>query len=229
MTYAPPDTTDHKVRLDAAQNAFNHPACKLLDRTRVTVPNNPLYAVEIQRRSSGQQYFSPVPIDDQQGWAFAPIHVGDIYKVALYNYSTQTDVVAKIEIDGLDVATTFSVDRDADGKSLVNGYVVPRSMNGALGNHIVPGWLHTTTKGNNNVYEFVVNELGKGAASALKTKGEIGVITVRFFEACRPDETLAARSFGETGVGQARRFDYHKVDLQYRSQPDAIVSVRYNR
>lgn len=229
VTYAPPDSTDHKLRLDATQNAFNHPTCKLLDRTRVTLPDKPVYAVEIRRKAANHRDFSPAPMNDQQGWAYAPIQVGDVYQIALYNYSARNDVVAKIEIDGLDVATTFCIDRDAEGKSLVNGYVVPRSTNNVPGSHLIPGWLHTTSQGSHNVYEFVVNELGKGAASALKAKGEIGVITVRFFEACRPDETIAPRSFGETGVGQARRFDYHKVDLKFHDQPDAIVSVRYNR
>ena len=39
----------------------------------------------------------------------------------------------------------------------------------------VPGWLHTLKPGNENVFDFVVNELGKGAATQLKVRGSTGI------------------------------------------------------
>ena len=61
----------------------------------------------------------------------------------------------------------------------------------------VRGWLNTIDQSvKDNVYSFRVVELGQGAASALKARGGVGVITVQFREACAPDAKLSGRSVG---------------------------------
>ena len=79
------------------------------------------------------------------------------------------------------------------------------------------------------MFEFVVNELGKGAASALKVRGKTGVITVRFLDAYAPSEKPRARSFGETGKGRPRKQDYVLVETVVGSEPLSQVTIRYSR
>jgi hypothetical protein len=94
---------------------------------------------------------------------------------------------------------------------------------------VIPGWLHTVKPANDNVFEFVVNRLGQGAASELNVRGKTGVITVRFFDSYRPDEKPRGRNFGETGKGQPRKQDYQLVESVIGTEPLSIVTVRYSR
>lgn len=126
----------------------------------------------------------------------------------------------------LDVANTFSVDQNAQGQPIVwPGFLVPKGGTGLL-----RGWLHTIhpTKDKSNVFSFLITEHGQGAASALKQRGGIGVITVQFREACPPDQKLSGRSFGETTQGEG-------LEEKFTLQPRVIgknvlstVSIRYH-
>jgi hypothetical protein len=94
----------------------------------------------------------------------------------------------------------------------------------------VPGWLKTVQPGDDNVFEFVVNELGKGAASAKKiVNKKTGVVTVSLFLARNADEATRTRAFGETGLGKARQQDYSLKEASIESEPASIISIRYSR
>jgi hypothetical protein len=220
----------YRERLRATEAAMEHPAFDVVNRTQIAALDNATYTVEIRRKAGGQGDLLPVSPIDQQGLAFAPVEIGDTYQITLYNYARDYDAVARVEIDGLDVIHTFLEDRDPQGNTLnYPGYFIPRATDQGPGVHVVPGWLRTVQPGDTNVFDFTVNELGKGAASALKVQGKTGVISVRFFDACPEDGKLRSRSFGETGKGAARRQDYATIPVQVGSEPVAQISIRYSR
>jgi hypothetical protein len=229
-TQAPPDTTKYKERLISVEKAFNQPQFKVHDKTQIQAAGNSNYSVEIRKRVGGKGDANAVVPMDEAGLAFAPIEIADTYEIVLLNYDQNADAVAKVDIDGLDAINTFNSDVDAAGKKVAYpGYFIPRATASGPGVHVIPGWLNTVKPGDANVFEFVVNELGKGAASALKVRGKTGVITVRFFDSYRPDEKPRGRNFGETGKGQPRKQDYQLVESVIGSEPLSIVTVRYSR
>ena len=138
----------------------------------------------------------------------------------------KTDSVATVTVDGLDVANTFAVDKDSEGKPMNwPGYLVPTG-----GRFVIRGWLHTVDqKVKDNVFSFRVAELGQGAASALKGRGGVGVITVQFREACPPGGKLTGRSFGETAKGEGLEEKLTVHPVQIGENVLSTVSIRYNR
>lgn len=228
-TLTPPDTSDYKQRLTSTEDAFEQPNFKVVGKTQVAAAGNPNYSIEIRKRVGGQGAASPVVPVNEHGRAFAPVEIADTYEIAVFNYDTQADAVAKIDIDGLDAINTFNADLDAQGKKIVHeGYFIPRATAAGPGVHVIPGWFHTIKPGDDNVFEFVVNELGKGAASTLKVRGKTGVITARFFDAYKPGEKPRGRNFGETGKGRPRKQDYALVEAVIGSEPASQVSIRYS-
>lgn len=229
-TQDPPDTQDYQIRLTAVETAVEEPSFYVLNDTQVASSEGAKYRVEIRKRIGGQGPAIPVKPVDESGRAFAPVDIADTYEIALFNYDREADAVAKVDIDGLSVIGTFCEDTDASGKVVAPpGYFIARATSNGPGMHVIPGWFHTIKPGDDNVFEFVVNELGKGAASVLKVRGKTGVITVRFFDACHPDEQPRRRSFGETGKGQPRKQDYELVPAVIGTEPSSIVTIRYSR
>lgn len=229
VTMTPVDSKDHQQRLNATEDAFENPKFKQIGASQVASPEAANFAVELRRRISGKGEAAPVTIKNANGQAFAAIEIGDTYEIVLYNLDSQRDVVAKINIDGLDAISAFCTDTDSAGKKVVYpGYFIPRATAGKPGEHVVPGWLNTVKRGSDNVFDFVVNELGKGAASSLNVKGKSGVVTVSFFVATKPDEKTRSRNFGETGLGKPRKQDYDLVEAVVESEPASIVSIRYS-
>jgi hypothetical protein len=229
-TVTPPDTQDYKQRLTAVETAFKDPTFNTVGNTQVQATGNKNYSVEIRKRVGGKGDAIPIVPINQSGLAFAPIEIADTYEIVLFNYDQGADAVAKVSIDGLDAINTFNADVDATGKKVAYpGYFIPRATASGPGVHVIPGWLHTVKPANDNVFEFVVNKLGQGAASELKVRGKTGVITVRFFDSYRPDEKPRGRNFGETGKGQPRKQDYQLVESVIGTEPLSIVTVRYSR
>jgi len=229
ITIAPPDSKDHLVRLKTVEDAFETPAFEVIEANRVAAKGAGNYGVEIRKRVAGQGNPLAVPLTAVRGMAFAGVDIGDTYELVIYNYDPDADAIGKIDIDGLDAINTFNTDTDADGKAVVYpGYFIPRATNGQPGKHVIPGWLQTVTPGDNNVLQFVVNELGKGAASAKRVRGKTGVITVQFFEACESTGKIRSRGFGETGTGKPMKVDYTLKQVQIGTEPLSIVSVRYS-
>ena len=231
-TLAPPDTKQFEVRNDELEKAQAEPQFATHPRrsTAVTAKGQNRYALELRKRIAGQGRPVAVPPSNVDGRAFAEIDHGDTYEVVLLNFDETYDAVVKLEIDGLDTANTFN----SDGVSYP-GYFIPRAKDGEPGIHVVPGWLHTIQRSDSasnkidNVFEFVVNELGKGAASSKSVRSSIGVVTARFFDAASPDEKMRSRFFGETGKGKGMQVDYGVKQVQMSTQPLSIISIRYTR
>jgi hypothetical protein len=233
-TLAPPDVQNFEQRNEAVKKAAAKPefATHPERPTAVIAPGQPHYAVELRKSVGGQGAPRVVPPTDERGRAFASIEVGDTYEVVLLNFDPKYDAVAKLEIDGLDTANTFHIDRDDQGPVKYPGYFVPRAVGGKPGEHVVPGWLHTVQKRaetKDNVFQFVVNELGKGAASAKQARSLIGMITVQFFDGAANGEKMRGRNFGETGLGKGMQVDYKLKELQVGTEPLSIIAIRYTR
>ena len=233
-TLAPPDVQNFEQRNEAVKKAAAKPefATHPERPTAVIAPGQPHYAVELRKSVGGQGAPRVVPPTDERGRAFASIEVGDTYEVVLLNFDPKYDAVAKLEIDGLDAANTFHIDRDDQGPVKYPGYFVPRAVGGKPGEHVVPGWLHTVQKRaetKDNVFQFVVNELGKGAASAKQARSLIGMITVQFFDGAANGEKMRGRNFGETGQGKGMQVDYKLKELQVGTEPLSIIAIRYTR
>ena len=235
MTIAPPDTTDFAKRNEKIAKAEKAPAFALVsdNKSQVTAMNFPRYTMGLRRRVNGQGAAIPVQPTDEKGYAYAPIAIGDTYEVVLYNYDEQSDAIAKIEIDGLDAANTFCTDKTPSGdKQSYPGYFIPRAVNGKPGEHVVSGWLHTVKKSddNDNVFKFIVNKLGQGAASKLNVRSaKTGIVTATFFDACETDGTLRGRNFGETGKGEGMQVNYQVKQVKVAETPISIISIRYSR
>ncbi len=212
-------------RNKAAKQAVEKPTFLTLDGGRVAVVGRPQWSVRLLKKSQANARGQPVTPQNIGGLAFVPLGIRDYYEIELFNDDT-SDAAATVTVDGLDVANTFSVDKNAQGQPVVwLGFLVPKARTS-----LIRGWLHTIhpTKDQTNVFSFLVTELGQGAASALKQRGGIGVITVQFREACPPGEKLSGRSFGETTKGEG-------LEEKFTTQPAVIgdnvlstISIRYN-
>jgi hypothetical protein len=195
----------------------------------VTAFNSPRYAVEIRLLTgNGPQVVAP---ENKRGNALAPIGVGQAYEIVLLNFDDKNDAVAKVEIDGLDAANTFCIDKNDQGKpAAYPGYLIPKAVNGQPGEHVVPGWLHTVNQAKEvNAFQFLVTELGKGAESARKPRSAIGMIHVRFYEAALTAEALRPRTFGETDKGMGLKLNLRLESRVLATEPDSSITIRYNR
>lgn len=224
-TVAPPDTTDFEKRNKAVTDATNRATRSFSTRndTQVTAAGNDNYAVEILKRNGGTGPLVAVKPRDVKGLAFADLNVGDTFEIVLYTYATNCDASCVVTIDGLDVANTFSTD-----SRKYDGYVIPRAKRSSSSKHPIPGWLQTTKRSTKNVYSFVVNELGKGAATAMKSRNRKGIINVKFFEAVPPEQSLPSRTFGEVGKGEPIDIGYKTTRMKRRETPVSNISIRYS-
>ena len=168
---------------------------------------------------------TPVVPQNVGGLAYVPVAIGEYYEILLAN-TDSIDVVATVTVDGLDVANTFSSDLDSGGKRIHwPGYLVPAGKT-----VVIRGWLNSITPSvKDNLYTFKVDELGKGAASAVRARGSIGVVTAQFREACAPEARLSGRSFGETARGEGIQEKLTSRPVQIGENVLSTVSIRYNR
>ena len=218
VTVAPPDSPKIEDRLNKIDEARKNPEFAIRDQTRITAPGKSDFAVEVVRHPGGSEVGTPVTPTDLSGNAFVDLEISDCFSMVLYNFSKETDVVAKISIDGLDVANEF-----CDDNANYPGYLVPKSSE-----HSVPGWLRTTKSAEKNVFQFVINQPGKGAATERKARGSRGVMTVQFFEASDHPSDLPARAFGEVGKGKPMDVAYNTKEVFLRDAPVSVVSIRYS-
>lgn len=216
VTTSIPDSPKIEERLQKLEEARVHPTFSLREKTQVFSPGLPDFTVEIVRQAGGSRAGKPVVPTDLNGHAFVDLQVGDTFSIVIRNTSPN-DVVASVSIDGLDVANEFSEDA-----THYPGYVISNK-----GEHAIDGWLRTVKSSQKNVFQFVVNQVGKGAATERKTRGSRGVITVNFL-ACSTEPNLIRRAFGEVGKGQLMDVGYSVQSLFVNSAPVAVVSIRYN-
>jgi hypothetical protein len=215
-----------KDRNAAAQQAAKKPAFEVQNGYRVAALGLPQWSVGILKKKTFDGPTEPGTPQDVKGKAFVNVGVGEYYEIELVN-NDKADAVATITVDGLDVANKFSEDKDSSGKPVhYPGYFVAHGSP-----FVIRGWLHSVkrTGSKDNVFTFLVTELGQGAASALKVRGAIGVITVQFREACEPDAQLTRRSFGETTKGEGLEEKYTLKSARVGENVLSTVSLRYNR
>ena len=219
-----PDAT-FQERNTAAQAAQAKPTFDVQEGTRVAAQGLPQWSMGILKKPSSRGSTSRTAPQNVNGFAFVPIAIGEYYEIELVN-NDKIDAVASVTIDGLDVANTFSSDQDSSGKPIHwPGYLVH-----AGGRFVIRGWQHTIDqKAKDNVFSFRIAELGQGAASALKARGGVGVITVQFREACPPNGKLSGRSFGETAKGEGLAEKLTTKPMQIGENVLSTISIRYNR
>ena len=222
-TVALPDTTKVEDRNEAAFEALIEPKFGIRDTYGVTAEGSKKHAVAILRKTGGKGKPAPIVPRNVNGFAFVDLNVTDTFVIVLINHDTRCDASALVTIDGLDVTNTFCQD---DVK--YEGYTVPRATGSRPGKHVLPGWLKTAKTNTDNVFEFTVNELGKGAATQLKCRHKQGIIHVEFYEAVPPAEELPSRRFGEVGKGRAMDVSYQVQQMKRRESPIASVSIRYS-
>jgi hypothetical protein len=226
-------TTDPKAtfkqRNDQLKQDAAKPQFEVIAGDRVAASGRTQYSVRVLKKSKHDGPTSPVPPQNVNGLAYVPLGIHDYYELELFNDDPHSDAVAVITVDGLDVANTFSTDMREDGSLIVwPGFFVPRAANGHPGRSPIRGWLNTIDqKRKDNVFTFLIAELGQGAASALKKRGAIGVITVQFYEACPVDGKLR-RSFGETAKGEGLEEKFSTKQLIIGDNAQSTVSIRYN-
>ncbi|MFT5523975.1 MAG: hypothetical protein ACI9HK_001924 [Pirellulaceae bacterium] len=221
-TIALPDTPDVEVRNKAAAGALIDPQFGVRDKHFVTVKGSAEHAVAVYKRVGGQGKAVPLTPRNLNGFAFVELDVTDTFAIVLANHDQRCDASADVSIDGLDVANTFSID-DVE----YHGFMVPRSNGRKPGEHAIAGWLKTTKTRKENVFEFVVNTLGNGAATEMRSRHNQGIVHVDFYEAVPSGEVLPSRKFGEVGKGRPLDVAYTVQQMTRRDSPIASISIRY--
>lgn len=223
---APQDTAaTFQQRNQSIQVAYTKPTFKIVGQNRVAAEAQPTFSVGLFTKASATGTATPVTPLNVSGLAYVPVNIGQYYEIAISN-ADSIDVVASITIDGLDVANTFSVDSDSKGNRIKwPGYLIPAGKD-----VVIRGWLHSINQqSRDNLFSFKVDELGKGAATALKARGSVGVVTVQFREACEPNSRLSKRSIGETARGESLQEKLTARPVQIGENVLSTVSLRYNR
>jgi len=221
-TVAPPDSAKLPVRNKAVADAAVKPQFEIRERTRIHALNNRDYAVEIRRLRKGSSTPQPLVPENRKGLAFVELGVEDTFEIVLFCFGRNVDASAEVTIDGLSVLNEFN----EDGVKY-EGYLVPRAVAGTPGTHLIPGWLKSAKQDTGNVFQFVINELGKGAATARQSRSGRGVIHVQFFETVPEGEQLPARSFGEVGTGKPIDVSYGLKQMNRRETPIVNIAIRY--
>jgi hypothetical protein len=212
-------------RNDTVKEAQTNPTFDIEDKTRVAAKGATQWSIGLLKKPIFDGPSEPVTPENVNGLAFAPVAVGEYYEIEIVNLD-KSDTVVMITVDGLEVVNAFSDDKDASGKPIHwPGYYVPANKK-----VVIRGWLHTVDqKAKDNVFAFRVNELGQGAATALKTRGTVGVITAQFREATSPTGKLSGRSVGETAKGEGLKEEMTSQPVQIGENVLSTVSIRYNR
>lgn len=227
LTAAIPQTssTTFEKRNEQLQKVQEKPSFETIGGTRVNAIGAPMFSMGILKKSTFDGPVTAVAPENVEGKAFVAIAPGDYYEIELVNVD-KIDVIATLTVDGLDVANTFATDKGSDGIPIRwPGYLIPAGTK-----VVIRGWLNTINKNvKDNVFSFRVVELGQGAATALKARGGVGVITVQLREACAPGSKLSGRSVGETAKGEGLKENMEARPLQIGDNVLSTVSIRYNR
>lgn len=221
----PKPQVDLRKNNQAVKELKEKPQFDIQDETRVAAVGLPAWSMAIHKKQSHDGSGAGMPPQNVKGLAFVPIGINEYYDIELTN-NDEVDVVATVTVDGLDVANTFSVDKDETGKAMDwPGYLVPAGHR-----VLIRGWLHTIDPSvNENVFSFKVTELGQGAASPIIGRGAVGVVTVQFREACPPNKKLTGRSVGETAKGEGLQEKLTAQPVLIGENVLSTISIRYNR
>ncbi len=225
-TTAPPIHGGQRERNEQVKKDHEKPDFKVLERTRIAPKEfdaKKPFSVEILVQDKLDGPASPVVPENQKGRAFVDIKPTQFYQIRLHN-DGDFAAAAEINIDGLNAISTFN-----KGPDKPHYYIVP-----AKGSTTIRGWLHTTTPGaKDSLLAFLVTEYGHGAASRLKSTGEVGVITVRFAAAWEEGSTAPPGEEGARTVGRETKAgpaipENLKIVKYNVGLPRSTVSVRYS-
>ena len=209
---------DAETRNQKIQDSKKEPSVHL-DGTRIkTRPDSP-FAVELLVKSQPRQP------KVEKGQAFVDIQRDEIYAVRVHN-NTKLEAAISLNIDGLDVFTFSDVKDDKTGDTRYKHFIVAPGQS-----FTITGW-HKTNK---KALAFLVAEYGKGAASQMKSTGEVGVLTLTFRPASThpkdlpgdKNSTLSAAT-NETGFGPEQGTNLQEVARTIGAVSDVVI-VRYTR
>lgn len=221
LTASLPANGTKRSRNEEIQNAKEKPTVHV-DGSLIKAKGDSVFSVELLVAEQ------PRPAAVKEGQAFVDIKRDEIYALKVTNNSDREAAVT-LTIDGLDVFA-FSDDIDAETKRpKFSFYVIP-----AKSAIMINGWHKTSDpKRTDNVLSFLVTEYGKGASSAAKSTGEVGVLTLTFaFSGEHPEDLPAeetkSASRNETGFGPPRTEKFETVKRNIGVVRD-VVTVRYTR
>lgn len=216
---APDFNAPQKKRNDQVHEAHERPKFHSLG-TKIRGSDNNHFAMEIWVKETPTEPGKPVQVQNQGGRPFVDIPIKKYYDVVLYN-ETSSEMAASLTVDGLETISTFNEDKVKPGH-----YLIP-----PRGEHRIRGWMKTANQEkSDNTLTFLVTELGQGAATKLKSQGEIGVITAQFSASWKEGDEpppLGRTTAKETTTGPAIP---DKVEIVKRNIGRRIetISVRYN-
>jgi hypothetical protein len=206
-------------RLEALKGAIDKPNFVAMRGTKTIIASQPSskFGIELFVKHRGDDGFTPIPIVNRSGFAFAPLREGDIYRVRVYN-ETDGDIGVKLVIDGINC---FKLSRNLEFKKL--GVWVVRA--GKVGD--IAGWYVDARR----VHEFKV---ARTQPEGLPDEGRIGTITALFFHALDPDakppriEALAGTDMDLTTIpGLEIDHPTQTVKRKFGKQVLDAISVRY--
>jgi hypothetical protein len=221
LTVSLPANATKADRNQEIQNAKDHPSFSV-DGSKVKAKATSPFSVELLVSNQ------PRPVQVRNGEAFVDIQRNEIYTVRLTNGSDR-EAAATLNIDGLDVFS-FTEDIDpATKRPKFSCYIIPPKSS-----ITITGWHKTSdTNRKDNVLQFLVTEYGKGASSAAKSTGEVGVLTVTFaFTVDNPEDLPPGEpktsSENETGFGPPREEKFKALKRTIGTTRD-VVTIRYTR
>jgi hypothetical protein len=182
------------------------------------------YAIEVCVLDRQANQYVPVSLEDDEGFAYAPLKVSDVYALRIYNRSKHAAAV-NVTIDGLNLFTISEVPAyKAHGK-----IIIPPSPEGFL----LRGW-HVN---DGESAQFEVDSLPNALVAQvnggkLVNLAEVATITATFAAAIAEGEAPPAdepeiRSLA-TKVGARFGQAYKPVHMRFGKVRE-VVSIRYDR
>ena len=220
MTAAPGTTYDANARNAKLQENIygKNKTGPVIKGTKLMARPNGPYAIEIRVKEHDK--FVPLkPEILDGGLAYVPLGKNDVYIVNVVNNSGY-DAAVKLTIDGLNFFTFSQVRK---GQPAYTNLICPK------GTSTIPGWYINNEKSD----EFMITDYARSAAAQLKSKGNVGTITVTFAAAWTKDQRPADEPITrnvDLATGRGARIDkhYELVTREIGAVREAI-SVRYTK
>jgi hypothetical protein len=186
-------------------------------------PESP-YAIEVCILDRQSKQYVPVSLEDDEGFAYAPLNISDVYALRIYNRSKHAAAV-NINIDGLNL---FTISEFPDYKSH-GKIIIPPGPAGFL----LRGWhINDVESAEFEVASLPNSLIAQVTGAKLVNLAEVATITATFAaaiaegEAPPPDEP-EIRSLA-TKVGARFGQTYKPVHMRFGKVRE-VVSVRYDR
>ncbi|MBW3597044.1 MAG: hypothetical protein KY475_07185 [Planctomycetes bacterium] len=221
---ASPPTKDPVVKPQPANKLVAAPPKSL-----VRADKTGQFGMEILRKGPDGVY-EPVPVDDEDGFLFISLDIGDVYAIRLLN-NTGRLAGATVTIDGLNIFT-FS---ENPGYQRLGKIIVPPGSEGA----IIKGW-HKTNAAS---YSFKVADVGEAAVAEVKNGGDgalqiddaVGIITATFCSAINTNDPQSRFPEDEpstlalaTARGPIVEQKLGEINAKFGVDRE-IISIRYDR